>query len=466
MTAKILIVDDELVICKSCERIFRRAGYSAAYANSGRQALQMLETETYDVVFTDLRMVDVGGLEVVETIRQKYPCTVVVVITGYANVASAVETMRTGAFDYLPKPFTANELMVVLERALEKRRLNRIATDEYEDVADAAFEGIVGRGPRMQEVFKLVRKVAPTDSTVLIIGESGTGKDLTAKAVHSQSKRKKEQFIAIDISTLSSTLLESELFGHVKGAFTGATADKLGFFEAADNGTIFLDEIGNLPLETQARLLRVLQEKEFLPVGSTAVRKVDVRLVFATNQNLKQLVSTGKFREDLYYRLNVFPIKLPSLRERIEDIPELAMHFLRKYCASSNRAIPAVSPEAMDSLARYHWPGNVRELEHVIERLVILVEGETIDPIHISAALYRSDSPIRSILPKTSDDLKQLKKQIRESSVQEIEKLFVEEALMRNDWNVSRAARDVNMQRSNLQALMKKYGIRKPLTPA
>jgi DNA-binding NtrC family response regulator len=462
VAARILIVDDELVICKSCEKIFRRAGHDVVYATSGRQALEILQGDTFDVIFTDLKMMDVGGLEVVQTVRQKYPETVIVVITGYATIASAVETMRSGAFDYLPKPFTPAELMAVLNRALEKRRVVQIASDGYDYSHETGFEGLIGHSVRMREVYSLIRKVAPTDCTILIIGESGTGKDLTAKAIHNQSKRKNERFFAVDISTLSSTLLESELFGHVKGSFTGATTEKLGIFDVADNGTIFLDEIGNLVPETQARLLHVLQEKEFLPVGSTTVKKVDVRLIFATNKNLKELVDTGKFREDLYYRLNVFPLKLPSLRERIEDIPDLAMHFLQKYCTANGRALPSINHEALEALTRYHWPGNVRELEHVVERLVILVEGDSIEPVHVSAAMFRADAAMTSILPKSSEELKILKKQIRESSIQEIEKLFVEEALKRNNWNVSRAARDVNMQRSNFQVLMKKYNINRP----
>ena len=464
--ANILIVDDEPVICRSCEKIFRRAGHSTASVTSGRDALAVLARETFDVVFTDLKMMDLGGLEVLQAVREKYPTTVVVIITGYATIASAVETMRSGAFDYLPKPFTPAELLAVLDRALEKRKLLIMSEPDYEYSEEAGFEGLVGKSSAMREVYRLVQKVGPTDSTVLIIGESGTGKDLTAKSIHQQSKRRNNTFFAIDISTLSSTLLESELFGHVKGSFTGATTDKPGVFEVANHGTIFLDEIGNLPLETQARLLRILQEREFLPVGSTTVRKVDVRMIFATNQNLKQLVSGGKFREDLYYRLNVFPIRLPSLREHREDIPELVQHFLRKYCIAIDRETPRVQPEAMELMMNYHWPGNVRELEHAIERLTILVEGREIEPIHISAALYKTDSALRSMIPKDSEELKNLKKKIRESSVQEIEKLFVEEALIRNNWNISKAAREVNMQRSNFQALMRKYRITKPDSPA
>ena len=461
MNARILIVDDEIVICKSCEKVFRRAGHTTVIATSGREALSLMESETFDVVFTDLKMMDMGGLEVLRAVKEKYPTTVVVIITGYATIASAVETMRSGAFDYLPKPFTAGELTAVLDRALERRTLLKMSEPEFEYAEDGGFEGLIGTSTAMREVYSLIQKVGPTDSTVLIIGESGTGKDLTAKAIHERSKRKANKFFAIDITTLSSTLLESELFGHVKGSFTGAVNDKLGVFEVADRGTIFLDEIGNLPVETQARLLRVLQEKEFFPVGSTTVRKVDIRLIFATNQNLKQLVHEGKFREDLYYRLNVFPLRLPSLRERREDIPDLAMHFLTKFCNAAGRAVPRLNAEAVDMMMNYHWPGNVRELEHAVERLTIMVEGGEIEPIHVSAALYRTESSIRSMAPRTSEQLKDLKKKIRESSVQEVEKLFIEDSLIRNNWNVSRAARDVDMQRSNFQALMRKYGIKK-----
>lgn len=461
MAARILVVDDEPVICRSCEKVFRRAGHEVTSATSGRQALGLLQEQSFDVVFTDLKMMDVGGMEVLQSVRQKYPQTVVVVITGYATIASAVETMRSGAFDFLPKPFTPAELLAVLDRALERRRLLRIGSDEHGEEKFESFEGLIGKSTRMQSLYHLIQKVAPTDATVLIIGESGTGKDLTAKAIHHQSRRKDQRFVAVDISTLSSTLLESELFGYVKGAFTGAAADKPGLFDVANHGTIFLDEIGNLQPVTQASLLRVLQEKEFLPVGSTTVKKVDVRLMFATNRDLKQLVTTGAFREDLYYRLNVFPIKLPSLRERLDDIPDLTMYFLARYCRANGRPVPAIDSGAIEALMQYHWPGNVRELEHVIERLVILVDGARIEPVHIAAALFRAEAAVRSPLPKDGEELKLLKKQIRESSVQEIEKLFITEALARAGGNVSEAARSVNMQRSNFQALMKKYGVKR-----
>jgi len=461
MKANILIVDDELVICKSCEKIFKRAGHEVVYTTSGREAIIKLESETYDVVFTDLKMIDIGGMEVLQTIKQKYPQTVVVVITGYASIASAVETMRHGAFDYLPKPFTPAELIAVLDRALEKRMtILTISRKQLTDYSEG-FEEFKGKSPRIYDVYELIKKVAPTESTVLIIGESGTGKDLTARAIHNLSNRKQNKCISIDVSTLSPSLIESELFGHVKGSFTGAYANKEGIFEAADGGTIFLDEIGNLPLNIQSMLLRVLQEKEFIPVGSTTVKKVDVRLIFATNRDLKSLVSEGKFREDLYYRLNVFPIKLPPLRERREDIPELADYFLKKYCEASNKPVPRLNEDSLQLLLNYHWPGNVRELEHTMERLSIIIEEDEIQPVHISSALFQSELISRSVIPKSSEELKTLKKKIRENSVQQLEKLFIEEALIRNNWNISKASRDVNMQRSNFQALIRKYKIKR-----
>jgi DNA-binding NtrC family response regulator len=461
MNAKILIVDDEIVICKSCEKILLRSGHDVKYVTSGKQAIALLDQETFDVVFTDLKMIDIGGMEVLQTIKQKYPNTIVIIITGYATIASAVETMRGGAFDFLPKPFTPNEMLAVLDRALEKMKVMKISSEEFEYSDESGFEGIVGKSPKIQEVYRLIKKVAPTDSTVLIVGESGTGKDLTAQAIHNQSKRKQEKFFAVDISTLSSTLLESELFGHIKGSFTGAHADKAGIFEYANKGTIFLDEIGNLSLEIQSRLLRILQAKEFLPVGSTSVKKADVRIIFATNQNLKQLVDSGKFREDLFYRLNVFPLRLPPLRERKEDVPDLIHFFLKKYCSKIERDIPKIQTESMEALINYHWPGNVRELEHTVERLTILLDSNEIEPVHIAAALFKTDTYSSSIIPKTSDELKSFKKQIREASTREVEKIFITEALVRNNWNVSKAAREVDMQRSNFQALMKKYGIKK-----
>lgn len=466
MKANILLVDDELAICKSCERILKRDGHKVKYVLSGREALELIKQESFDVVFTDLKMMDIGGMEVLKEIKEHQPDVVVVIITGYATVAAAVETMKLGAFDFLPKPFTPEELLTVCRKAVEKREYilknKELAQGIQQPDATPQYglAEIIGNSPKMQEVFALIKKVAPTNSTVLIIGESGTGKELVARAIHQLSTRADKPFIAVDSATLSSNLLESELFGHIRGAFTGAVMDKPGLLEVADKGTIFLDEIGNISLEIQSKLLRVLQERIFLPVGGTIPKKVDLRFIFATNQDLKQMVNEGKFRDDLYYRLYVFPIHLPPLRERKEDIPLLAYHFLKKYSTLARKQIIAISDEAMRALIEHQWPGNVRQLEHIIERAVIITDGNTIDLQHIVAAFSMGKTVNKVALPRTSAELKQLKKHVREQAIQELERQFILNALARNNWNVTRAAQEVGMHRPNFQALMKKYNIR------
>lgn len=466
MKANILLVDDELAICKSCERILKRDGHQVKYVLSGREALELIKQESFDVVFTDLKMMDIGGMEVLKEIKEHQPDVVVVIITGYATVAAAVETMKLGAFDFLPKPFTPEELLTVCRKAVEKREYilknKELAQSIQQPDATPQYglAEIIGNSPKMQEVFALIKKVAPTNSTVLIIGESGTGKELVARAIHQLSNRADKPFIAVDSATLSSNLLESELFGHIRGAFTGAVMDKPGLLEVADKGTIFLDEIGNISLEIQSKLLRVLQERIFLPVGGTTPKKVDLRFIFATNQDLKQMVNEGKFRDDLYYRLYVFPIHLPPLRERKEDIPLLAYHFLKKYSTLARKQITAISDEAMRALIEHQWPGNVRQLEHIIERAVIITDGNTIDLQHIVTAFSMGKTVNKVALPRTSAELKQLKKHVREQAVQELERQFILNALARNNWNVTRAAQEVGMHRPNFQALMKKYNIR------
>jgi len=458
--ARILVVDDEIVVCKSCEKILKRQGHEVVWTLSGKDGLERIRREPFDVVFTDLKMADVGGMEILRTIREEHPDIAVIVITGYATVAAAVETMRLGAFDFLPKPFTPQELLGALERALRKRSLQMEsrALEEKEEISPD-FCSIIGRSPKMLEVFRMIEKVAPTDSTVLIVGESGTGKELVARAIHERSHRKEKRFVAIDCAVFSKELLASELFGHVKGAFTGAVADKKGLLETAGGGTVFLDEIGNIDLEIQVKLLRFLQEREILPVGGVQPRRIDARLIFATNRDLKEMVERGEFRDDLYYRLLVFPIRLPSLRERREDIPALAYHFLKKAAARTGKNVRRFDDEALDQLVRYDWPGNVRQLENTIERLVILAEGETIETRHLALCFQQTATPAGLPVPTDSQQLKAVKKELREKAVAEVEKRFVLEALRRNDWNVTRAARDVKMQRTNFQALMRKYGI-------
>jgi DNA-binding NtrC family response regulator len=458
---RVLIIDDELVICKSCEKIIRRAGHEAKYALNGRDGMRMIGEEEFDVVFIDLKMPDIGGMEVLRNVKQRHPDIIAIIITGYATIASAVETMKLGAFDYLPKPFTAQEFRVALDNAIEKRTIlleNKALSENAEPVAE--FEGLIGKSQPMQEVFSLITKVAGSDSTVLILGESGTGKELVAAAIHRRSGRRDRKFVALDCGTLSPELLESELFGHVKGAFTGAVVTKLGLFEVADKGTLFLDEIANTSAGVQGKLLRVLQEREFLPVGGVATRKVDVRLICASNRDLKTLSANGEFREDLFYRLSVFPIQLPPLRERKEDIPALAYHFLDKYNKRAGKSINRLAPKVLEMLLDYEWPGNVRELENVIERLVIITEGDAIDPRNLPNGLYSEVIDIGISIPRKSNDLKILKKKLRQKAVEDLEKRFVLQALRRSQWNVTRASEDVEMQRPNFQALMRKYNVR------
>jgi len=458
--ARILVVDDEIVVCKSCEKILQRQGHEVVWALSGKEGLQRVREGPFDVVFTDLKMADVGGMEILQAIREEHPDIAVIIITGYATVAAAVETMRLGAYDFLPKPFTPAELLGALDRALKKRSLQLESRQLAEEARITPnFCSIIGHSPKMLEVFRLIEKVATTDSTVLLIGESGTGKELVARAIHERSPRRGQPFVAVDCGVLSKELLSSELFGHVKGAFTGAVAAKKGLFEVADGGTVFLDEIGNIDLEIQVKLLRFLQEREFLPVGGVEARRVNVRLVFATNRDLKQMVEQGHFRDDLYYRLLVFPIRLPPLRERREDIPTLAYHFLKSAVARTGKRVQRFDNEVLDQLVRHDWPGNVRQLENTIERLVILAEGQTVEARHLALCFYETRVAGTLGVPTDSQQLKALKKEARETAVAEIERQFLLEALRRNNWNVTRAARDVDMQRTNFQALMRKYGL-------
>jgi transcriptional regulator with GAF, ATPase, and Fis domain len=335
----------------------------------------------------------------------------------------------------------------------ENRNLKSEVSSKYR------FENIIGSSPQMQAVFGLIAKCAPTNSTVMITGESGTGKEMIARAIHYNSLRKDQPFVTVDCNTLSENLLESELFGHVKGSFTGAVANKRGMFDIANNGTMFLDEFGNIPLSTQAKLLRVIQEREFRAVGNTNTQKTNVRLVTATNKDLKAMVAQGSFREDLYYRINVFPIHSPALRERRDDIPALAFHFVRIFCNELEKPAAEISEGAMSLLMNYGWPGNVRELENTMQRAVILTSDNIIRQAHLANIIDMSPR-LDLEVPRTSDELKRIKKIAREKSVEEIEKLFIQETLKRNASNVTKSAEDTGMQRANFQALMKKYSIR------
>jgi DNA-binding NtrC family response regulator len=418
----------------------------------------MMEKAEYDIVFTDLKMAEMGGMEVLEFIKTKDPDIVVVVITGYATVASAVETMKMGAFDYLPKPFTPTEFRAVLNKAVEERKaITRNRELAAQPTITTGFREIISESPKMETVFNMIKKVAPTDSNVLIVGESGTGKELVARAIHKLSKRKGRKFFAVDCAALSGTLLESELFGHLKGAFTGAIRNKPGVFEVANNGTVFLDEICNINVEVQGKLLRFLQEREFLPVGATQTKSVDLRLVFATNKDLKGMVSDGTLREDFYYRIFVYPVSIPPLRDRMPDIPLLAYHFLKRYSEDFEKAVRSISRDAMEALCQYEWPGNVRQLENVIQAAVIASDTDVLT--YKDLPEFRETETVPHLPPRTNVELKRLKKELRLKTVEKVERGFLVHALKRNDWNITRAAKDVGMQRTNFQGLMKKHGI-------
>jgi len=455
---RILVIDDDLTVCTSCQKIVAKAGYPVDYSLSGHEALRMMEHRAYDIVFTDLKMAEMGGLEVLRFVMDKDPDMVVVVITGYATVASAVETMKRGAYDYLPKPFTPAEFRAVLNKAvIERKAILKNRELAGQATITAGFEEIVFESSKMETVLNMINKVAPTDSNVLILGESGTGKELIARAIHRLSKRKERRFFAVDCAALSGTLLESELFGHVKGAFTGALYDKPGVFEVANQGTVFLDEICNIGVDVQAKLLRFLQEREFMPVGARETKSVDVRLVFATNRDLKSMVAEGTLREDFYYRIFVYPIGVPPLRHRMSDTPLLAYHFLKKYSESFGKPVRSISRKAMEALCQYEWPGNVRQLENVIQAAIIASDTEEISTKDLPE--FSEPQKVPSLPPRTNVELKRLKKELRAKTVEKVERDFLLYALKRNDGNVTRAAEDVGMQRSNFQGLMRRHGI-------
>ncbi len=460
MSGKILVVDDEEIVIRSCLRILGDTEYEVDAVQSGLEALHRLDETHYDVMVLDIMMPTMDGLEVLQRVKESHPDIDVIMVTGLSEIETAVKSMKLGAFDYLPKPFDPEALKILVERAFEKRRLQQENLDLKNAVSSKyRFENIIGSSPQMQNVYRLIAKCAPTNSTVLIRGDSGTGKELIARAIHYNSLRKDKAFVPVDCGSLSEQLLESELFGHVKGSFTGAVANKQGLFEVADGGTLFLDEIGNISLSTQAKLLRILQEREFKAVGDTRIRTANIRLISATNKDLEAMVAEGTFREDLYYRLNIFPIELPPLRERREDIPALAFHFLKLFSEELSKEMTEFSVEAMNMLVNYNWPGNVRELENTIHRAVILAADKVIRQGHL-VNIIDMGAALEANVPKSSDELKHFKKLAREKSVKNIEKLFVLEALKRNDWNVTRSAEETGMQRTNFQALMKKYDIR------
>ncbi len=377
----ILVIDDEETIRDSCQQAMSREGNKVEVAEDGIKGLAMLEKESFDLVIVDLKMPGLNGMDVLKRIKEEEPEIVVVVITGYATVETAVEAMKAGAYDYIPKPFTPESLRLIVNRALEKRRLsleNILLRAQLKDRIGA--DVIIGQSPPMLEVARLAGEVAPTDSNVLISGEAGTGKELIARAIHSQSNRNDKPFIVVDCGNLVESLFENELFGQVKSSSTGATETKYGRLEVANGGTVFFDEVGNIGMNIQAKLLRVLQEKQITRVGGSRVTRVDVRVIAATNRDLLKCIEQGTFRKDLFYCLSVVPIVLPPLRGRKEDIPLLANHFLKKFNEQREKNVTDFSDQAMKVLTEYNWPGNVGELENVIERAVVLTRSGVIGP--------------------------------------------------------------------------------------
>ncbi|WP_321532910.1 sigma-54 dependent transcriptional regulator [uncultured Desulfuromonas sp.] len=459
---RILVVDDEAVIREAVKRILEQEGYEVITATSGHTALEKVQIDDFTVVISDLKMPGMGGMEVLKSIKILQPDVPVIIITGYATVETAVDAIKNGAFDYLSKPFTPPQVKEMVSKAIEQRKLSGEGGSLGNTLNEhRGFHRFVGDSKAMQKVYGRILQVAPTDSTVLITGESGTGKELVARAIHENSSRKDMPFVAIDCTALAESLLESELFGHEKGSFTGASQTKVGLFKVANGGTLFLDEVSNISLSSQAKLLRVIQEREVTPIGGTKPQPIDIRLISATNKNLRELSNEGDFREDLYFRLNTIPIDMPPLRERSGDLPLLVGYFLRKFADEINKEIKGVSPAAMNLLEDYNFPGNVRELEHMIERAVVLASGDMIMPgdlgMHGDELVGAGDDD--GYVPATTEELKEMKRKLREEAVKPIEKSFVLEALKRNDWNITRASEDVGMLRPNFQALMKKLQV-------
>ena len=436
----ILAVDDSPATLEVISRHLTGAGYVVHTCGSVEEAGSFLDDNSVDLIITDYKMPRANGLELIKYVRDNFKDTEIMMITGYPSISGAVEAMRDGAGEYLAKPFTGEELLSVVRRILDKQDRRRAAHSENQELS--AF-GIIGNCPEMQAVYALIRKAAQTSANVFISGESGTGKELVARAVHYNSDRRASAFVPVNCSAIPDTLLESELFGHVKGAFTGAKDSRAGFFEIANGGTIFLDEIGDASPNLQAKLLRVMQSKEFCMVGSSRTRTVDTRIIAATHKDLKRLVAQGQFREDLFYRIHVVEIRLPSLAERRDDILMLTNHFLRKFAQDMNRDVPRVTDEALDALAQYAWPGNVRELENLLQRLVIVGDGPVIDITDLPESMRFSITRGRH----------------GDKTLAEVEADHIRAVLARTGDNKTRAAEILGIDRKTLREKLKRLGL-------
>lgn len=450
MQKKILVVDDEQIIRESLSYILRKENYEVDEAENGKAAYDKLLDKTYDLVITDLEMPEMKGDELLEKIRDLSIQTATIVVTAYGSLETAISALRSGASDYILKPVEFDELLFKVKRLFEVKDLlteNQILRNELQRSSEELK--IVGKSNAIKKVFKLINSVADTDSTVLITGKSGTGKELVARALHFTSKRKNKPFVVVNCGAISDNLIESELFGHKKGAFTGAVSDKEGFVKAANEGTLFLDEIGEMPLNLQVKLLRAIQEKEYTPVGTTSSLPVNLRFIASTNKDLTEEVKNGNFREDLFYRINVVEIKIPSLKERQEDIPLLVNHFIDKYRKEMNKAIRGIEENAMRSLVHHEWKGEIRELENVIERSIIFCNGEYISKSNLPDSLQDSESQINFTLSGSLDD-----------SVKKYERDIIMSSLENNNYNKEKTAEELNVGLSTLYRKLKELNIK------
>jgi len=451
---KILIIDDEKSILDLLSVVFKKEGYRVRATLSAKKALELLNKEEFGLILTDIKLPEMSGFEILKRVRESKPDIAVVMITAYGNVKQAVEALKAGAFDYVVKPFDVDELKIIVAKALEKKRLqeeNILLRKELKE--KHSFETVIGKSKKIKQIYSMIEKIAGTDSTILVTGESGTGKELAARAIHSLSPRQENRFVSINCGALPENLLESELFGHVKGAFTGAVADKLGMFEVAQRGTLFLDEVGEMAPWTQVKLLRTLQDKKIRRVGGTEEAVIDVRIIAATNQDLKKKISEGKFREDLFYRLNVISFEMPPLRERKEDVPLFVNHFLKKYSMEIGKSMKRIAPDVMKLFESYPWPGNIRELENVIERTVAIEDRETI-------TLDSLPDELLTARKKEETDLLFQKNFCLTSFLDEAAQSYIKQARLLSGGNLKKTASLLGISYRNLRYLIDKYKLK------
>jgi len=447
---RILVVDDERSMREILEIFLKSEGYSVSVADNGKSALEVMKNDFFDLIITDMKMPKVGGLELLRNVKEISPDTVVVIITAFGTTESAVEAMKLGAYDYITKPFQMDDIRLVVKNALEKQKLQKDVSILKEQLKTPSLENIIGQGPAMKELFSIISKTAESNANALITGESGTGKELVAKAIHSLSPRKDQHFVAINCAAIPEGLLESELFGYMKGAFTGAAANKQGLFELANEGTLFLDEIGEMPLSLQAKLLRIIEDRTFRRVGGISDIKVDVRIISASNRDIKALAEKGQFREDLYFRLNVLSVKIPPLRERGDDIPLLVDHFMKKFAGDKKK----FSQDAVEMLKNYQWKGNVRELENIIERVVLLCDRDVIGVEQLPEEIKSDSTSAKEVtVPRGGIDV--------ENIMEEMEKAYLLKALEQTNGVKTEAAKLLNLTFRSFRHKLKKYGIEK-----